>query len=124
MRKMLDETSRRWHVPEPELLPVRQRGHSGYHKHGNEHNLHNDGQRFGFVYNHDGGSEMTFGDALEQSKAGKEIRRNGWPHDAVACAAYSHSMKPYLVRKERGYSDAMPYVPTDGDLFADDWEVM
>ncbi len=67
---------------------------------------------------------MTFGDALEQLKAGRKARRLGWPfgNDEVRCS-YTADMRPYL---EVAYDDMepIPYTVTDIDLFADDWEVI
>lgn len=67
---------------------------------------------------------MTFGDALEQMKAGRKVRRRGWQHPRTIYAEYTRDMVPYLMQKRQGIFDSMPYTPTDTDLFAQDWEVM
>lgn len=65
---------------------------------------------------------MVFGDALENAKAGKKIYRKVW-HSKIIYVAYSKDMKPYLVFSSRHYKQ-MPYVPTNNDLFAYDWEII
>ncbi|MCQ1533880.1 Thoeris anti-defense Tad2 family protein [Mitsuokella jalaludinii] len=65
---------------------------------------------------------MVFGDALERMKAGKRCTRTAWVFKDVIYIKYTSDMTPYLV-VQAGKSEAIPYVATDIDLFADDWAV-
>lgn len=66
---------------------------------------------------------MTFGDALEQMKAGARMARRMWIFSDTVYVKYtSADLQPYLVIQS-GEHEAMPYTATDIDLFADDWEV-
>lgn len=67
---------------------------------------------------------MTFGDALEQMKAGQKMTRHTWPFDDIVYVEYTvAALQPYLVVKA-GEREAIPYTATDIDLFADDWEAV
>lgn len=51
---------------------------------------------------------MTFGDALEQAKAGRQIRRDDWPAgDKITCV-YTKDLHPYLMMFE-GDSEPIPF---------------
>lgn len=51
------------------------------------------------------------------------MTRRGWPFpDAVYTEYTAVDLQPYLVVKA-GEREAIPYVATDIDIFADDWEV-
>lgn len=66
---------------------------------------------------------MTFGDALEQAKAGLHVTRASWPWSDHVYAGYTSDMQPYLV-VDNGEHEPIPYTATDVDLFADDWKVV
>lgn len=66
---------------------------------------------------------MTFGDALEQMKAGKRMRRSMWIFRDVVYVRYTSAMQEYLV-VQSGTADAVPYTPCCYDIFADDWQVV
>ena len=67
---------------------------------------------------------MTFGDALEQMKAGARMARRMWIFSDTVYVKYtSADLQPYLVIQS-GEHGAMPYTATDIDLFADDWEAV
>lgn len=65
---------------------------------------------------------MVFGDALEKAKAGCTITREAWIFCDKIYVKYTKDMSPYLV-VQAGKSEAIPYVATDIDLFANDWVV-
>ena len=65
---------------------------------------------------------MTFGDALEQVKAGRQIRRPAFLSGVYIECAYTDLMRPYLVICDR--VERVPYIVRNGDIFADDWEVL
>lgn len=71
----------------------------------------------------EGGERLTFGDALEMAKAGKILRRKGWPDGDVLFCNYTDDMQPFL-EVSSGESDPIPYFTGNADLFADDWEVL
>lgn len=67
---------------------------------------------------------MVFGDALEHMKAGAQMTRRGWPFPDIVYTEYTTvDLQPYLVVKA-GEREAIPYVATDIDIFADDWEAV
>ena len=67
---------------------------------------------------------MTFGDALERMKAGAHMARRMWIFSDVVYVKYtSADLQPYLVIQS-GENEAMPYIATNIDIFADDWEVV
>ncbi|WP_432647483.1 Thoeris anti-defense Tad2 family protein [Mitsuokella sp.] len=66
---------------------------------------------------------MTFGDALEQMKAGRQCSRSAWIFRDVVYTKYTSDMTPYLVVKA-GDADPIPYWATDIDIFSNDWEVV
>ena len=66
---------------------------------------------------------MTFGDALEQIKAGHRCKRQTWTFRDVIYAKYTKDMLPYLVI-ESPRCEPVPYTVTDKDLFANDWKVV
>lgn len=67
---------------------------------------------------------MVFGDALERMKAGAQMTRRGWPFPDAVYAEYTPvDLQPYLVVKA-GEREAIPYMATDIDIFANDWQVV
>lgn len=67
---------------------------------------------------------MTFGDALEQMKAGARMARRMWIFNDVVYVKYtSADLQPYLV-VQSGDREAIPYTATDVDIFSDDWEAV
>jgi len=65
---------------------------------------------------------MTFSDAIELAKAGKTLRREGWPESDILKCNYTDDMQPYL-EVVSGDKEPIPYFTGNVDLFADDWEV-
>ena len=66
---------------------------------------------------------MTFGDALEQAKAGKIVRRKGWlAGDRLICN-YTKDLQPFL-EVSCGGKEPIPYFAGNPDIFADDWETV
>lgn len=69
---------------------------------------------------------MNFGEALEQVKAGKGMRRPHWSKDVVIRAQYpdAHSKMtaPYLYVDSR--YGRVPWKETMIELFTEDWEVV
>ena len=66
---------------------------------------------------------MTFGDALEQAKAGKVLRRKGWLMGDRLICNYTDDMQPFL-EVSYEHKEPIPYFAGNTDLFADDWEVV
>lgn len=67
---------------------------------------------------------MTFGDALEQMKAGQKMTRECWVRHDVIYAKYTREeVRAYLVAQSMD-CEPMPYTATDADIFADDWEAV
>jgi hypothetical protein len=86
---------------------------------------------------------MVFGEALEAAKAGKQVHRNGWKEQGVFVFLVSGSKfdvnRPPLlgvfpagtaveyrahldIRSEDGTIG--PWLPSHGDLLAEDWQVL
>ena len=66
---------------------------------------------------------MTFGDALEQAKAGRQIRRDDCPAGDKLTCVYTKDLHPYLMMFE-GDSEPIPFFIGNTDLFATDWRVI
>lgn len=66
---------------------------------------------------------MTFGDAIEQAKAGKVLRREGWPAGDKLICNYTDDMQPFLEVSCKDKAP-IPYFTGNNDLFADDWEIV
>ncbi len=66
---------------------------------------------------------MTFGDALEHAKAGRTLRRDGWPDGDKLICRYTGDLRPFL-EVVSGDSEPIPYFTGNTDLFADDWRVI
>ncbi|MBO6202446.1 MAG: DUF2829 domain-containing protein [Selenomonas sp.] len=66
---------------------------------------------------------MTFGDALELAKAGKVLRRDGWPDGDKLFCHYTGDLQPFL-EVVSGDREPIPYFTGNADLFADDWRVI
>ena len=70
---------------------------------------------------------MTFGEALESMKEGRKVARTGWNGRGQFAAmqvpdAHSKMAEPYCyLCNVQG--KLIPWVPSQGDLFADDWQL-
>lgn len=73
---------------------------------------------------------MNFSDALTQLKDGAPVQRESWNPDqqlqVQIVDSKSKMTEPYLylnIGLETGESQRVPYIPTFGDLFAEDWKI-
>ena len=62
---------------------------------------------------------MTFGQALEALKAGKQVARAGWIFEDAALVPY----RPYLALKT-AQGDVATWAPSCSDALAEDWAVV
>lgn len=71
---------------------------------------------------------MDFSEALSELKKSRKLKRIGWNgKDQWICAQFPDSMSkmtaPYIyLRNQQG--GVVPWLPSQGDLFADDWCVL
>ena len=65
---------------------------------------------------------MIFSEAIELAKAGKTLRRQGWPEGDYLKCGYTGDMQPFL-EVTSGGREPIPYFTGNTDLFADDWEI-
>ena len=66
---------------------------------------------------------MTFGDALEYAKAGRTLRRRGWPKGDQLTCSYTNDIQPFLEVGHDG-KEPIPYFAGNIDIFANDWEII
>lgn len=66
---------------------------------------------------------MIFGTALEEVKTGKHIRRTGWngPGQYVWMQSFPGFEPVFVIRNAQGKQQP-GWLPSMGDLRADDWE--
>ena len=73
---------------------------------------------------------MNFSEALEQIKNGRQLTRDGWNGKGLFVMAqfpdeHSKMGNPYLyIDATRLGGTLNPWVPSQTDLFANDWEVV
>lgn len=75
---------------------------------------------------------MNFSEAFMHVNAGKRITRKGWNGKGLFVAKqtpdeHSKMGNPYLYldsAKNEGNSTRVPWVPSQGDLFGEDWQVV
>lgn len=65
---------------------------------------------------------MTFGEALENVKAGKTIAREIWINKKVSCN-YTSDCQSYLEMTINN-NQPIPYYQSNADIFADDWKII
>lgn len=72
---------------------------------------------------------MNFSEALEKAKNGRFIHRNTWNgkhqfvfvKEPLATDVGAATVRYFLLQNVQG--DLVPWVPSQGDLFAEDWVV-
>lgn len=71
---------------------------------------------------------MNFSEALEKAKNGRFIDREGWNgkdqtvfvREPLVSDVGTPSVKYFMLKNATG--DLVPWVPSNGDLFAEDWQ--
>lgn len=71
---------------------------------------------------------MNFGKAIEEMKAGKKVCRKGWNGKGMWLAIQnpdenSKMTCPYIYMKT-AQDDLIPWLASQADMLADDWEVL
>lgn len=72
---------------------------------------------------------MNFSDALKELKAGRQVYRKGWNGNGLFVSAqfpdeHSKMGNPYLYIDATALGGTLnPWVPSQTDLFGDDWEI-
>ena len=61
--------------------------------------------------------DMTFGQALELMKLGRKVKRARWSNIFTGCIMLDIGSFLYITTEET----TTLYIPTNGDLLADDW---
>jgi hypothetical protein len=70
---------------------------------------------------------MNFSEALEKAKSGRFIDRESWNgkdqyvfiREPLETDVGTPTVKYFMIKNTQG--DLVPWVPSSGDLFADDW---
>ena len=73
---------------------------------------------------------MNFSEALTELKAGRHVTREGWNGNGLIVAAqfpdqHSKMGNPYLYIDASALGGTLnPWVPSQTDLFAEDWDIV
>lgn len=69
---------------------------------------------------------MDFSDALREFKASKKLTRTGWNGKGmhVEFAVGGGPVQPYFIMKKPNGDIQPGWVPSIGDIMADDWELV
>lgn len=71
---------------------------------------------------------MNFGEAIEEMKNGKSVRRKDWENGIWITIDYIASCPPYVspyisLGRDNSFDGHKTWIPSPEDLLAEDWEI-
>lgn len=68
---------------------------------------------------------MNFGEAIEEMKKGKRVRRKDWENDTWITVDYLTYNRPAYISlgRDNSFDGHKPWIPRPEDMLAEDWEI-
>ncbi|MBQ6481707.1 MAG: DUF2829 domain-containing protein [Anaerolineaceae bacterium] len=71
---------------------------------------------------------MNFGEAIQEMKKGKRVRRKEWANDTWITVDYIASCPPFIsayisLGRDNSFDGHKTWIPSPEDLLAEDWEI-